>query len=293
MSRMIGWAGAGAGVVIGAVLGVLLVNHSTAASPSPARDADVEFVLRATLVQVTDGDTLEVRLDSGVERVRLYGIDAPEGRAPGGREATAALKVLVRRGTLEVQPVSDDPRDRYDRLIAVLYADGINVNEQLLDDGHAWAYRQFLGQVKGDRHYCELEAEARTAHRGLWAQPAERWVPPWIYRARQKAAAGARVPSPDYSSETAADCVAAIGKTTRMQAVSTPPARVSQKTVDGVDGRHPAGCDIKGNINSKGVKIYHLPGTASYAATRINTAQGERWFCSEQEAQAAGWRAPR
>ena len=49
-------------------------------------------------------------------------------------------------------------------------------------------------------------------------------------------------------------------------------------------------CRIKGNISRKGTHIYHLPGGASYAKARINTAKGERWFCSEREARAAGWR---
>jgi len=53
----------------------------------------------------------------------------------------------------------------------------------------------------------------------------------------------------------------------------------------------PEGCPIKGNINSKGERIYHLPwGSRFYGRTRISTAKGERWFCSESEAQAAGWR---
>lgn len=54
----------------------------------------------------------------------------------------------------------------------------------------------------------------------------------------------------------------------------------------------PSGCAIKGNISDKG-RIYHLPGSKSYAATRISTAKGERWFCSEAEARAAGWRPAR
>ena len=52
------------------------------------------------------------------------------------------------------------------------------------------------------------------------------------------------------------------------------------------------GCQIKGNINSKGDRIYHVSGSRSYGATRINESKGERWFCSEAEAKAAGWRAP-
>ena len=53
------------------------------------------------------------------------------------------------------------------------------------------------------------------------------------------------------------------------------------------------GCPIKGNINAKGERIYHTPYSRHYHKTRINTRKGERWFCDEAEALAAGWRAPR
>lgn len=59
------------------------------------------------------------------------------------------------------------------------------------------------------------------------------------------------------------------------------------------DNSERAGCRIKGNISSKGERIYHVPGGRSYGATRINEGKGERWFCSEAEAQAAGWRRAR
>jgi micrococcal nuclease len=49
-------------------------------------------------------------------------------------------------------------------------------------------------------------------------------------------------------------------------------------------------CRIKGNISSEGEKIYHLPGQQYYAVTKISEAKGERWFCTEQQALAAGWR---
>jgi len=54
-----------------------------------------------------------------------------------------------------------------------------------------------------------------------------------------------------------------------------------------------AACDrpsIKGNISSAGEKIYHVPGGAFYEDTQIDEAKGERWFCTEAEAVAAGWR---
>lgn len=49
-------------------------------------------------------------------------------------------------------------------------------------------------------------------------------------------------------------------------------------------------CNIKGNINWSGEKIYHTPGQQYYESTIIDTAYGERWFCTEAEAQGAGWR---
>ena len=52
-------------------------------------------------------------------------------------------------------------------------------------------------------------------------------------------------------------------------------------------------CPIKGNVSSGGERIYHAPWSRSYARTRIDESRGERWFCDEAEALAAGWRAPR
>ncbi|MEX1204759.1 MAG: thermonuclease family protein [Dongiaceae bacterium] len=49
-------------------------------------------------------------------------------------------------------------------------------------------------------------------------------------------------------------------------------------------------CRIKGNFSSTGERIYHVPGGQYYERTRINPANGERYFCTEDEARAAGWR---
>lgn len=51
----------------------------------------------------------------------------------------------------------------------------------------------------------------------------------------------------------------------------------------------PQGCAIKGNISNSG-RVYHVPWSRHYEIVRIDTARGERWFCSEGEALAAGWR---
>ncbi|EKF17050.1 hypothetical protein [Nitratireductor pacificus] len=67
---------------------------------------------------------------------------------------------------------------------------------------------------------------------------------------------------------------------------------------DLLDGRWLAampgsGCAIKGNISDDNQRIYHLPGQDYYRRTRIDLVRGERWFCSESEARAAGWRRSR
>lgn len=53
----------------------------------------------------------------------------------------------------------------------------------------------------------------------------------------------------------------------------------------------PPGCYIKGNISMEsGERIYHLPGQQYYEKTKIDPGKGERWFCTEDEARANGWR---
>ncbi|WP_310428025.1 hypothetical protein [Chamaesiphon sp. VAR_48_metabat_135_sub] len=51
------------------------------------------------------------------------------------------------------------------------------------------------------------------------------------------------------------------------------------------------GCNIKGNISwSNENKLYHLPGMKDYQITKIDLDKGERWFCTESEAIASGWK---
>lgn len=70
-----------------------------------------------------------------------------------------------------------------------------------------------------------------------------------------------------------------------------PPWEVRKTRWDKAARDAPDGCPIKGNISARG-RIYHLPYSRHYTRTRIDPARGERWFCSETEAIAAGWRAP-
>lgn len=67
-----------------------------------------------------------------------------------------------------------------------------------------------------------------------------------------------------------------------------PPSEKPKPNAPAADSSQPAGKPIKGNINAKGEKIYHVPGSASYEQTKA-----EMWFATEEEAKAAGFRAPK
>jgi endonuclease YncB( thermonuclease family) len=69
------------------------------------------------------------------------------------------------------------------------------------------------------------------------------------------------------------------------------PATVRAARWQAAQQKAPRGCPIKGNISKAG-RVYHAPWSEWYDRTRIDTARGERWFCSEDEAIRAGWRAP-
>src|SRR5262245_47673136 len=59
------------------------------------------------------------------------------------------------------------------------------------------------------------------------------------------------------------------------------------------DKTAPEGCPIKGNVNSHGERVYHMPWGRDYAKVKMDLTNGKRWVCSEGEAEKAGWRAAR
>jgi endonuclease YncB( thermonuclease family) len=95
--------------------------------------------------------------------------------------------------------------------------------------------------------------------------------------------------SDDYVAEEARAQSAQIGI---WQAENTPAWEWRSQAWQRAVAASPDGCPIKGNINRQGEKIYHTPWSRWYDRVQIDESQGQRWFCDESEAQAAGWRAP-
>jgi endonuclease YncB( thermonuclease family) len=126
------------------------------------------------VVHVVDGDTIAVLHDGREERVRLTNIDCPERRQAFGRQATYATSALTRD---VIVTVAVDGRDRYGRTLGeVLLPDGTSLNRTLVRMGWAWNFTHY----SKDPLLTDLEAQARAAQRGLWADPNP--VPPWLYR---------------------------------------------------------------------------------------------------------------
>jgi endonuclease YncB( thermonuclease family) len=129
-------------------------------------------------------------------------VDTPERGQPWGKESTAALTALVMGKEVEIEPFE---QDRYERMIGIVFRDELNVNLELVKRGHAWAYRQYMR--KQDSALCINESAARTAKRGLWTLPKDERVAPWEWRRKKSLKTFT-----DYTRETAATCIAAIGK---------------------------------------------------------------------------------
>lgn len=217
------------------------------ASPATAQE------LISGIGKAADGDTLMV----GADRVRLFGIDAPEliqscGRGGQkwscGEEAKTRLAAMVDGREVVC---STTGADEFDRVLARCKAGGTDLNQRMVVSGYAIAFRRYSSD------YVAAEESAKLARRGVWAGT---FQAPSEYRQAGRGVSRERLSdSPLRSSPQ------------REPQAHAAPAR--------------AACDIKGNRNRRGQWIYHLPGMPYYSQTRA-----EQIFCSEAQAQTAGYR---
>lgn len=206
---------------------------------------------------VIDGDTIEIR----GQRIRFNGIDAPESRqycedAKGFEYACGREAANALNEFLAVsRPVSCSfvEWDQYGRFVG---------NCRRADGRSVAGWLVENGHALdwprySNGNYAEHQAAAKQARRGMWQG---QFQEPWDWRIANQ--------SDDFT--------------------PTAPAPSSSFALLGSPS-----CDIKGNISSKGERIYHVPGQKFYQQTKISEGKGERWFCSEAEARQAGWRKAR
>ena len=143
----------------------------------------IEGLVRA----VYDGGAvlLATREDNRL-RVRLYGIDAPVTATPDGpgqafgeiARRTLMYKIMGRQITAEIMDI-----DRYRRTVAVIRYEGRDINREMVAEGMAWAYRQYLQEPYASE-YIGAEDVARARHKGLWRD--DNPLPPWEFRHAQE-----------------------------------------------------------------------------------------------------------
>ena len=135
--------------------------------------------LTGKVVGISDGDTLTLLVPDGASfkqvKVRLGEIDTPESKQPYGQRAKQALSDLAYNQQARV--VVQDT-DRYGRTVGRVYVGSLDVNAEMIRQGAAWAYRQYLK----DQSLLKLEADAKAAKRGLWGLPEAERCPPWDWR---------------------------------------------------------------------------------------------------------------
>ena len=185
-------------------------------------------------------------------RIRLYGIDAPESGQYCLIEGYPT-RCGQRAALALADKIGQHPVSCRAKDTDV-YGRTVAVCEVDGEDVNAWMTVQgwALAYRKYSSDYVVQEQEAAAHKRGIWQGE---FINPWDWRNEHR------------------------------------DGRTAASPLDrGKQGVPSSNCNIKGNISASGERIYHVPGGAFYAKTIITTSKGERWFCSEAEAQAAGWR---
>lgn len=150
------------------------VPGSTAnATANESASARFPMTITGTVVAVADGDTITVLAGTDEYKIRLDAIDCPEKRQAYGQRAKERMSDFVFAKTVSV---AISGQDRYGRYLGTVTVGGLDVNRAMIRDGYAWHYLQYSKDATLD----ELEASARQARLGLWAD--EHPIAPWDFR---------------------------------------------------------------------------------------------------------------
>jgi len=223
--------------------------------PAVAAAADITGVPK-----IREGDQITI----GNSRIRLGGIDAPSVdqlclNTSGERWTcgVAARDELIKHVGAKSWSCHIVQTDRRGRQIARCEVDGEDIQKWMVKSGWALAYVRFSHDYEAD------EKAARDAKAGMWQGA---FIAPWDWRVRNK-------------------------KTTILGSAKAPDnaSTILLASASGSVAPSPD-CTIKGNVNRSGECIYHQPTSRWYAKIEMKISKGTRWFCSVEEAEAAGCR---
>jgi endonuclease YncB( thermonuclease family) len=223
--------------------------------PAVADAADITGTAK-----VREGDTVVI----GNARIRLGGIDAPSVDQlclnNAGERWTcgaAARDELIKYTDNKTWTCHTRQTDRRGRQVARCEVDGEDIQKWMVKSGWALSYVRFSHDYDAD------EKAAREAKAGMWQGA---FIAPWDWRVRNK-------------------------KTAILGAAKAPPNANAILLASASGSVAPSpDCTIKGNVNSAGECIYHKPTSRWYAQIKMHISKGTRWFCSVDDAEAAGCR---
>lgn len=152
---------------------------TTSAQEPPTGPPAARGALPARCTGVSDGDTFTVICNGKELRIRLNGVDAPERYQPFAAASREFTSDAVLGKLIGLTPTDTD---QYGRIVADVYLpDGESLNEALVNAGLAWWYRHY---APDNTRLEALEAAAREARRGLWADAHP--TPPWEFRQQNR-----------------------------------------------------------------------------------------------------------
>src|SRR3978361_64505 len=223
--------------------------------PGLAQAADISGVPR-----IREGDHIQI----GNSRIRLGGIDAPavdqlclNNSGERWTCGAAARDALIKHVGNKSWTCRARTTDRRGRTVARCDVEGEDIQKWMVSNGWALAF------VRISKDYEPDEKIAREAKAGMWQGA---FIAPWDWRARNK-------------------------KTTILGAAK-PPENASTILLASASGPRapPPDCTTKGTVHRSGECIYHKPDSRWYAKIQMNISKGTRWFCSVDDAEAAGCR---
>ena len=203
----------------------------------------------------------------GATRIRLNGIDAPSldqlclnNAGERWTCGVAARDELIKHTDGKNWTCHELRSDRRGRQVAKCEVDGEDVQQWMVKNGWALSY------VRVSHDYDADEKAAREAKAGMWQGA---FIAPWDWRVRNKKTAilGAAKPPPNAHAILLASASGPVAPS--------------------------PDCTIKGNVNGAGECIYHTRASRWYAQIKMQISKGTRWFCSVEDAEAAGCRETR
>lgn len=156
-----------------------VINTTKTFIPSDgSKEKTPENTVNVTLDHVVDGDTISVKFEgeTKAKTVRLLLIDTPESVKPNtpvqpyAKEASNYMKELVTNSKLTLEYDSGGATDKYGRVLAYVYADGKNVNEEMLKEGFARVAYVYEPNTRYLSEFKQAEAAAKEKKKNIWAK---------------------------------------------------------------------------------------------------------------------------